>query len=135
MSSTTPAALPAGRYGPQPRPGGARRRAIALWAVGLAGLAVAVWLGLGAARTPVTGQDVGFTVQGDAAVEVTFDLSRPDASVPVRCRVQALNEQYGQVGLLVVDVPPGEARTERLRVTVATSERAVTGLVDTCQVA
>jgi hypothetical protein len=107
---------------------------VALWAVGFAGLAVAVWLGLGAAMTPVTWQDVGFTVSGDDAVEVTFDLTRPDAVVPVRCRVQALNEQYGQVGLLVVDVPPGEERTERLRVTVATSERAVTGLVDSCRV-
>lgn len=129
-----PAGPPAGRYGPAPRPGARRRRTIALWAVGAAGVALAVWLGLGQASAPVTWQDVGFVISGDDSVEVVFDVSRIDPSVEVECRVQALNEQYGQVGVLSVEVPPGTERTERVRVVVATSERAVTGLVDVCQV-
>ena len=131
-SPSAPAAPPAGRYGP-PRDARSRRRGVvAVVVLALAGSALAVWLGLEAARTPVTWQDVGFEIQGTDAVEVVYDVSRADPSQPARCRLQALNERFAQVGVRTVDLSPSSDRTERHRTTVAISEAAVTGVVEDC---
>lgn len=124
---------PPGRYGRAPTPGDHRRTVVLLWALGGATLAVAVWLGLGAAQTPVTWKDVGFTL-GEGRVEVVYDVIRTDASVAVQCRLEALNQAHAQVGVLVVDVAPGQDRVTRLRSVVAVSEPAVTGVVESCWV-
>lgn len=131
---TGPARLqpPPGRYGPERTTDPRRRRAV-LWGLGAVGLAGAVWLGLGAAATPVTWQDVGFTL-GDGEVEVVYEVSRTDASVPVRCTLEALSHSYAQVGVLDVDVPPSAERTVRQVSTVQVSEPAVTGVVKYCWV-
>jgi hypothetical protein len=130
MAATAP---PAGRYGRPAGPAGRRRLTIALWLLGVIALAVAVWLGLGTAATPVTWQQVGFTV-ADGQVEVVADITRPDPSVPVTCRLEALSRSHAQVGVVEVDVPAGDDRTVRLTATVRTSEPAVTGVVDECWV-
>lgn len=125
---------PPGRY--EPVPDERRRRAgrAALWGLGAIGVAGALWIGVGAARTPVTWTDVGFTIDGADRVEVVFEVARIDPSVPVRCTVEALNQQYAQVGLVEVDVPPATATAVRTSTVVRTSEQAVTGIVDTCVV-
>ena len=129
---TTPTP-PAGRYGRAPTPAGRRRNVVLLWSLGVAAVAVAVWLGLGAAQTPVTGKDVGFTL-GDGRVEVVYDVIRTDPSVAVRCRLEALNQAHAQVGVRVVDVAGATDRVTRLRSVVAVSEPAVTGVVESCWV-
>lgn len=130
-STPSGARPPAGRYGPEPRPGGARRRAVLLGALGAVAVAVAVWFGLAAGDAPVSWKDVGFTIE-DGSVDVVFDVIRPDPGVAAQCRLQALNEQHAQVGVRTVDVAPAEDRVQRLRSTVAVSEPAVTGVVETC---
>jgi len=82
---------------------------------------------------PVDWDDVGFRVDGDAQVEVTFDVVRADPSRPATCRVEALNQSYAQVGVRTVEVAPSEHRRVRLTVPVATSETAVTGTVSSCR--
>lgn len=134
MTAATPTRPPSGRYGPEPDARTHRRGILALWALGLVGVAVVLWLGVGAARTPVTWEDVGFTLDGSTSVEVVFDVHRTDPSVEVSCRLQALNQQYAEVGSLVVDVPASTSRSVRLTTTVATSQSAVTGIVDRCWV-
>jgi len=129
-----PTALPTGRYGPPAAPGAGRRRTVGLVALGIALVAVTVWVGLGAARTPVTWKDIGFTTDGATSVEVVFDVVRLDPGDAVQCRVQALNQHFGQVGLVTVDVAPAQDRVQRFAVDVATTEAAVTGLVDSCWV-
>lgn len=126
--------VPVGRYGPAPRRGARRRRAMTLWLLGLAGLAMALWIGLGAARTPVNWQDVGFRIDGAESVEVVFEVSRIDPSVPVECRLQALNQQHAQVGVRTVALRASTQTVHRLSAVVATSEEAVTGVVDRCWV-
>jgi hypothetical protein len=127
-----PVRPPPGRYGPEPDPRARRRRVALLWVLGVSAVLVAGWFGLSAGTAPVTWQDVGFVVDGSKGVEVVFDVSRDDPSVAATCRLQALNQQYAQVGVREVDIPPSPDRTVRLRSTVETSERAVTGLVDDC---
>lgn len=126
---------PPGRYGPSPDPGRRRIAVGALWLAGVVGTVGALWLGLGAARTPVTWTDVGFEIDGAEQVVVTFDVARRDASDAVVCTVEALNERYAQVGVVDVEVPAGGEAVRRLQATVRTSEQAVTGLIKTCEVA
>jgi hypothetical protein len=125
------------RYGraPATRPGTPTRPVLlGMWALGAGAVVLAAWLGLRSAGGPVTWDDVGFTLGGSRGVEVVYDVNRPDPSVAVRCRLEALNQQFAQVGVLVVDVPASERSQERFRSTVATSEPAVTGVVESCWV-
>ena len=126
--------VPVGRYGPAPDANARRRRVATLWAAGLLGLALMVWLGLASASAPVSWKDVGFTVSGSEQVEIAFDVIRPAPAVPVRCRVQALNDNYAQVGVRTVDVAPGDQAGQRERAVIATSELATTAVVDRCWV-
>lgn len=130
-----PAGVPVDRYGGPPDPRTRRRGVVALWVVGVVGTVAAAWIGYSMAAGPVSWQDVGFRVDGDARVEVVYDVSRPDPSVPVRCTLEALNEQYAQVGVVTVDVPPAADRTVRRSDVVRTSELAVTGIVKGCTAA
>lgn len=131
---TTATRPPVGRYGPEPGPLARRRRVVALWGLGAIGLGATVWMGLGMAATPVTWQDVGFRIDGDAQVEVTYDVVRLDPSAPVECRLQALSVRHAQVGVVTVEVPPGDDAVVRQTTTIRTSEQAVTGVVDSCWV-
>ncbi|KGM10977.1 DUF4307 domain-containing protein [Cellulomonas bogoriensis] len=130
---TQPTSPPAGRYGPPPRPGHHRRAVAALTALGVLGTAVVVWVGIGLARTPVTWQDVGFTLADDQ-VEVVYEVTRLEPGTEVRCTVEALNSAFAQVGVVEVVVPPADTRTVRLANAVRTSEPAVTGVVRDCWV-
>lgn len=134
MTAPTPVRPPSGRYGPEPDGRTRQRTRVVLWVLGIGGAALVLWIGIGAARTPVTWDDVGFTLNGSESVEVVYDVNRIDPAVPVRCRLQALNQQYAEVGALVVDVPASTSRAVRLTTTVATSQGAVTGIVERCWV-
>ncbi|MCL3862554.1 DUF4307 domain-containing protein [Actinotalea sp. K2] len=129
-----PAAPPAGRYGPPADPRARRRNVVTLWALGLLGLAATLWIGYGAAMTPVTWKDVGFRVVDDGTIEVTYDVIRLDPSDTVHCTLEALNSQYAQVGVLEARVDPAEDRVQRLTSTLFTTERAVTAVVELCWV-
>ncbi len=124
-----PAELPEGRYGRRRAPW--RQRAVIVLAAVL-GTAVVIWLGLQAAHPPVSWKDVGFTLNGDRSVTVEFYLMRSDPRTPVTCRVHALNAYYGEVGVVTEDFGPGSQPAQTARVEVATTEQAVTGVVDQC---
>ena len=133
MSQTWAARTPAGRYGPSPSP---RRRLLAragMAALGLAAVATAVWIGIGAGSVPVTWDDVGYSVRGPEAVEVTFRVTK-DPAATVSCTVTALSTSYAEVGVVDVTVGPAEQPTVERTVPVATQELAVTGVVDRCEV-
>lgn len=129
MTATAP---PADRYGPPPDPRRRRRAVIALVALGVAGVALVVWLGLGMAAAPVSWSQVGFSIDGAESVEVTYDVTRLDPSITVECRVEAQNRSHAQVGVVVDVIPPSADGTVRRTSTVGTSETAVTGFVDEC---
>lgn len=136
QGSPEPAPVPpADRYGARTT-APPRRLVIALLAVlGLVGVGFAAWLGLRVGVVPVDWHDIGFRVEGDDLVEVTFDVTRADPSRPASCVVEALNESHAQVGVVTVDVAASEATRVRLTTPVRTSELAVSGTVRSCRIA
>lgn len=103
---------------------------LAVAAVTVAVLTIA-WVTLGPSATSVRGKVFGYSVQGPEAVDITFDVAKPkDASV--RCTVEALNENYAQVGTKDVTVGPADVGEARYTTTIATTELAVTAIVDEC---
>ncbi|MGL5857731.1 MAG: DUF4307 domain-containing protein [Angustibacter sp.] len=121
------------RYGPPPR----RRRWLvqvgSLAVLAAVGLAWVVWAGLDLARADVRWTDVGFRVEGDDAVQVTYDVGKAPQATAV-CRLHALDRSKSTVGIIEVTVGPSERRVIRRTDRVRTSALAVTGLVDSCRI-
>jgi len=115
---------------PRPKLSVGARIAVALALA--AGVAIAAWFTIADTRSdPVTFADVGFSVVGPEAVDVTFDVSMPPGTAAV-CTVTALSRNFAEVGAVDVEVGPDTARTTRHTVTIATTELATTGVVDHC---
>jgi hypothetical protein len=125
---------PAGRYGPEPTARTRLWRRLGLAALILVALAVLVWLGVGTLRDPVQWRDVGYHVNGSTSIDVTFDVTKATGATAT-CRVEALSDNYAQVGVQDVEVGPGAQATQRVTVTLPTSQVAVTGTVRTCRLA
>jgi hypothetical protein len=128
------------RYGR--RPGGGRRARVLVAVAGAAlvalGVGWAAWVSQTVADRPLTWQDVGFEVAGDTVTRVTFDVRFAGdlpADASAVCTVRALNTLSAEVGLRDVTVGPASREVARTTVDVATSERAVTGMVKECAVA
>jgi hypothetical protein len=129
-----PSRPPAGRYGPEPSAARRRLAVVAIALAALVGLAVVVVIGIRYASEPVRHDVVGFDVVDSERVDVTFSLSM-DPGTTARCTVDALAESYAQVGTVDVTVGPVETLESRWTVSVATSELATTGVVESCRVA
>lgn len=123
---------PAGRYGPEPTARSVRRGRLGLVAAGVLGVALVIWVGLNMAGQPVSWKDVGFHVEDARAIEVTFEVTKPKEST-VECTVTALSESYGQVGVRTIEVGPADSATRRVTATVQTTELAVSGTVEPCE--
>lgn len=124
---------PAGRYGPPATARTVMWRRVGLAALVLAAVAVLAWVGVYMLRDPVQWRDVGYHVNGSNSIDVTFDVTKsPSASAT--CRVHALSQSFAEVGVQDVPVGPGTTSTQRVTVTIPTSETAVTGTVVTCHI-
>ena len=73
----------------------------------------------------------GFTVADDDAVRVQYTINVAGGT-DVSCAVQALNENRAVVGWKVVDLPATGSRSTTYTTSLATTERAVTGLIYRC---
>jgi hypothetical protein len=121
------------RYGRSARSAG-RTRWIAI-AAGVAFVLVfGAWLwwgGLLEAPAQFEARDVGHEIVSPSEVLVTWQFT-VDPGTPATCALQALNEQFGIVGWVVVDLPPSDDLTRRVTETIRTAEPAVTGLIYRC---
>jgi hypothetical protein len=81
---------------------------------------------------PVSHVDVGFRVLSDYRIAVDFELTKPKQSTVV-CSIEALNNQFFQVGWAEFEFGPSEYMTLRHTVQLNTTELAVTGLVERCR--
>lgn len=111
-----------------------RRAKLIAWigggAIALTFLAWVVWAGLDGTAPKLDVRDTGYVLtenEATAQFQVTVD-----PGTPVRCAVQALNEQFEIVGWKVVDLAPAESRTTAHAETVRTTMPATTGLINRC---
>ena len=105
------------------------------WVVGIVGCLAAVgvitWYGIASTAGSVRPEVTAYQVQSDTSILVEYDLHRP-AGVAVVCRITALDGGRNRVGT-VEDAVPAEGPSSVHRVvTLRTSVRAVTGVVDSC---
>jgi hypothetical protein len=115
---------------PRPVPGTAR-----WWVVGVIGgllsVGVIVWWGITSTAGSVRPEVTGYDVQSDTSIVVEYDVHRP-AGVAVVCRIIALDGGRNRVGT-VEDAVPAQGPTSVHRVvSLRTSVRSVTGVVDAC---
>ena len=95
-------------------------------------LAAVAWMAFGQQGNDVRGRDVGYSVKSPEVVEITFDVAKPrDATVV--CTLEALNSSYAQVGSREVTIGPSEVGEARFTTEIATSEEAVTAVVESCR--
>jgi len=133
VSQPSVAQPPAGRYGPTRAAGRRPAWVVPAGVVAVLAAVVLVWLGTSDLRDPVQWQDVGFSIAGPERIDVTFEVTK-DPGATVRCAVKALSRSFTEVGIGSVELGPSADRVQRVTVTVATAELAVTGTVDTCAV-
>ena len=125
------------RYGKSPEQEARRRRAIFITAGLFAALFItwAVWANLTAKKEPIF-KTSSFEIIGQQNLSVSFVLTKPANSTAI-CAVQALKEDYGVVAYKEVRIPAtspedGSITDVPLKVSLRSTELAVTGLVDRC---
>jgi hypothetical protein len=112
----------------------ARRRRGWTIAGAIAGVVAAVLIGWWTLRNEgqrITATTIGYKVESDTSVAVSFDVSRPPG-LAVTCSVRALDSHFTVVGTADVVVPPEGEQVVHLQKAVRTTSRAVTGLVQDC---
>jgi uncharacterized protein (DUF58 family) len=124
---------PTGRYGAASTPGRRRRNVVILTVLGVLVVGLVAWLALGNQGQSVTYETYGYKVVDDQTVDVTLDVT-VDKGTSVECTLEALNAQHAQVGSHDVTFGPSTSKATRYTVALQTSERAVTGNVDTCRI-
>lgn len=117
------------RYGK--REGLPKRTRTALGVLGVALMTLgALWAAI-ANYSPITFQDISFTVVDAKSAKVEFEVSKPKDQTVI-CTVEALSEQFAQVGFRSVEIGPQETEKVRLEVSINTFSLATTALVDEC---
>jgi len=125
------------RYGRSPQQEAQRRKSVIIAAAAITALFIvwAVWANLTAKNEP-TFKTGSFEIIDEQNLSVSFILSKPANSTAV-CAVQALKEDYGVVAYKEVTIPAtspeyGSITDVPLKVSLRSTELAVTGLVDRC---
>ncbi len=87
--------LLAQRYGKQAKL--SRRSWLWISAAGISVMTIGVLIASIANYNPVQSQDLGFSVKGPTQVVLEFEITKPQDATAI-CTLEALNEQFGQVG-------------------------------------
>lgn len=92
---------------------------------------VIIWWTAADSPDRITATTVGYKVDSDRQVSVSFDVTRPPTQ-PVTCTVTAQDGTFAAVGSAQLVIPTGGERTTHHEITVRTASRAVTGNVTDC---
>ena len=115
---------------PRPAPGTTR-----WWVIGilgcLAAVGVIVWWGIVSTTGSVRPEVTSYKVESDTSIRVEYDLHRPEG-IAVVCRISALDGGRNRVGTVEDAVPAQGPSSVHRVVSLRTSVRAVTGVVDSC---
>ncbi|HEY8306424.1 MAG TPA: DUF4307 domain-containing protein [Lapillicoccus sp.] len=79
----------------------------------------------------ITATTIGYKIESDTSVLVSFDVSRPPG-LAVTCSVRAMDGHFTVVGTADIAVPPEGEQVVHLQKAVRTTSRAVTGVVQDC---
>lgn len=93
----------------------------------------ALWAGPGQDDHGLDNDVIGYQVLSDHSTVVHSTVS-VDPGTRASCAVQALDKSYTIVGWKVVTLPVSSERTRSVSTEVATTTRAVTGLIHSCWV-
>ena len=125
------------RYGKSPQQEAQRRKSVIIAASLMAALFIVwvVWANLTAKNDP-TFKTSSFEIVDQQNLSVSFVLTKPANSTAI-CAVQALKEDYGVVAYKEVKIPAtspedGSITEVPVKVSLRSTELAVTGLVDRC---
>ena len=122
------------RYTPAVNPR-TRRLKIAGAVAGITvGVAGAAYLSFGNPGSSVRGQEVSYSVKSPEMVEMTFNVAKPQDAT-VLCTLNALNTNYAQVGTKSVTIGPSDVGEAQFTVQIATTELAVTAVIESCELA
>ncbi|MCL1869634.1 MAG: DUF4307 domain-containing protein [Promicromonosporaceae bacterium] len=131
MSAVVPPSPPTDRYG---RSGGGltRGRKIAIAVALVLAVAFAGWLALAQfMASPVQADVVSFRVTSAEEIQIDFQVSMSPGTKAV-CTVTALASDFSEVGTKQVPVGPARTDTARYTVTLRTSQKADSGVIDGC---
>lgn len=106
--------------------------AVAAVGIGL-GVAWAAWIAV--QPRPLTTDVYGYDVVSDTQVDLTLEIIRDDPSQRVRCSVYAQAENKSIVGERTIVIPGSDRELEHHVVSLTTTERAVTGIIRSCELA
>lgn len=125
------------RYGRSPKQEAQRRKAVIISASLITALFIVwvVWANLTAKNDP-TFKTSSFDIVDQQNLSVSFVLTKPANSTAI-CAVQALKEDYGVVAYKEVKIQAtspedGSITDVKVKVSLRSTELAVTGLVDRC---
>ena len=85
-----------------------------------------------ATYNPLSYKDLSYKIESELSVWVEFEVTAPLGTL-VRCDVQALNNQFAVVGHKSVSLPASQEPVNTYSIRLNTTELAVTGLVDKCE--
>jgi len=125
------------RYGKSPSQLRKRRLGVILAASGFALLFViwAIWANLTGVSKPVF-KTTAFEILDSSNITVSMTVTKP-LNTNVICAVRALKQDYGIVGYTEVSFPASDPKSTdsadlSKKITLKTTELAVTGVVDNC---
>ena len=121
------------RYGRGPRPIRRRVSWMTVAVVAVASVATFSWVTISNALREVGFDETGYEVVDDRTVTVSFQAT-PPTGTGFACALQALDEDFGIVGWLVIEYPAFEETTQAFVETIPTVARATTGTVHSCWV-
>ncbi|MEG9225126.1 DUF4307 domain-containing protein [Aeromicrobium sp. Sec7.5] len=106
------------------------------WVVAGAGIAVgiawAAWIAL--QPRPISTEVYSFEAVSDTQIDVQLEVIRPEPTA-VTCSVYAQALDHSIVGEKTVTIPPSDREIVREGLTLTTTDRAVTAVVRSCEVA
>jgi hypothetical protein len=121
------------RYGRNRNP--KRDRYIAFSIAGVLTLAFFAWaISLTLSQTSqVTSRDISYEILSDTSAKVVFEVSRNPGDTAV-CAIQVLSQSYAVVGYKEIQIAPSKGRSTVISAELRTTEKGVSGLVDSCRV-
>ena len=81
----------------------------------------------------VTSKDISYEILSNTSAKVVFEVSRNPGDTAV-CSIQVLSESYAVVGYKEIEIAPSEKRSTVISAELLTTEKGVSGLVDSCRV-